>query len=423
MAVVVDHLWKTFQIPHERRTTLFENLTGFLRPNQYETYTVLKDLSFRVEDGESVGIIGDNGSGKSTLLKIIANILKPTRGKVTVDGRMTPFLELGVGFQSDLTARENVDVYATIMGLPRREIRNKMDDIIEFAGLQKFEDTKLKNLSSGMQVRLAFSTAIQTDPDILLVDEVLAVGDMEFQQKCFDVFERYKREGVTILFVSHDLGAVRRFCDKALLLKGGQLVEFGETNRIIDKYIYNSGENPAGDEPGDKSQSSSQAEGGADGEARGDAGGEGKKTRWGNGKVEITGVKLLDKNGRENSNFVFGDPLTVRIFYRANEPVPSPVFGIVFYSQETYCYGTTNEFKGHDAGLISGTGHLDLAINRLPLLAGRFEITVAVASSDYTTAYDWHDRLYSFHVHNPTRELGIFAMDGSWEMVRDEQPL
>ncbi|HWQ20185.1 MAG TPA: ABC transporter ATP-binding protein, partial [Methanotrichaceae archaeon] len=233
MAVEVEHLWKTFQIPHEKRTTLFENLTGFFRPNQYETYTVLKDLSFRVEDGESVGIIGDNGSGKSTLLKIIANILKPTRGRVTVDGRMTPFLELGVGFQSDLTARENVDVYATIMGLPRREIRNKMDEIIEFAGLQKFEDTKLKNLSSGMQVRLAFSTAIQTNPDILLVDEVLAVGDMEFQQKCFDVFERYKREGVTILFVSHDLGAVRRFCDKALLLKGGQIVEFGETNRII----------------------------------------------------------------------------------------------------------------------------------------------------------------------------------------------
>ncbi|HWQ19351.1 MAG TPA: Wzt carbohydrate-binding domain-containing protein, partial [Methanotrichaceae archaeon] len=177
---------------------------------------------------------------------------------------------------------------------------------------------------------------------------------------------------------------------------------------------YNTGENSSA-QVGDKSGENTESD------AAADAGG--KKTRWGNGKVEITGVKLLDKNGRENSNFVFGDPLTVRIFYKANEPVESPVFGVVFYSQETYCYGTTNEFKGHDAGIVVGTGHLDLAINRLPLLAGRFEITVAVASSDYTTSYDWHDRLYSFHVHNPTRELGIFAMDGSWEMVRDEPSL
>ena len=202
MAVQVEHLWKTFQIPHERRTTLFESLTSMRKSNRYETFTALKDVSFEVDDGECVGIIGDNGSGKSTLLKIIANILRPTKGTVKVDGKMTPFLELGVGFQPDLTVRENIGVYATIMGLSRKEILERTDDAIDFAGLRKFEDTKLKNLSSGMQVRLAFSTAIQTDPDLLLVDEVLAVGDMEFQQKCFDVFSRYKREGVTILFVS-----------------------------------------------------------------------------------------------------------------------------------------------------------------------------------------------------------------------------
>ena len=247
---------------------------------------------------------------KSTLLKIIAHILAPTRGRVKVEGKITPFLELGVGFQPDLTSRENVEVYATIMGLPRREIRNKIDDIIEFAGLQKFEDTKLKNLSSGMQVRLAFSTAVQTNPDILLVDEVLAVGDMEFQQKCFDVFNSFKKDGVTILFVSHDLGAVRRFCDKTMLLRGGQMVEFGETSRIIDKYIYNT---DGGDKP----------EAGAETKAEVEE----KKTRWGNGKVEITGVKLLDKNGHENSNFVFGDPMTVRVYYKVNEPVSSPVSG------------------------------------------------------------------------------------------------
>ena len=217
MVIEVEHLWKSFQIPHERRTTLFENIVGMIRPNHYETYTVLKDISFEVDEGECIGIIGDNGSGKSTLLKIIANILRPTKGNVRITGKMTPFLELGVGFQSDLTVQENVGVYAAIMGISKREIKNSIDEVIDFAGLTNFRDTKLKNLSSGMQVRLAFSTAIQTDPDVLLVDEVLAVGDKEFQQKCFETFSKYKREGVTILLVSHDLGAVRRFCDKTLL--------------------------------------------------------------------------------------------------------------------------------------------------------------------------------------------------------------
>lgn len=237
-AVEVEHLWKTFRIPHEKRTTLFERLTGFFRSNEYETFTVLKDISFSVEEGDSIGIIGDNGSGKSTLLKLAANILRPTSGKISVLGKVTPFLELGIGFQPDLTARENVGIYGAIMGLSNQEANDKLDEVLDFAGLKKFEDTKLKNLSSGMQVRLAFSTAIQTDPDILLVDEALAVGDMEFQQKCFDVFSRYKREGVTILFVSHSMDAVKRFCDKTLLLKRGEQVSFGDTETVIDDYLH-----------------------------------------------------------------------------------------------------------------------------------------------------------------------------------------
>ena len=245
--VEVKNLWKTFQIPHERRTTLFESLTSILRPNQYETYTVLQNVNFAVDEGECIGIIGDNGSGKSTLLKIIANILRPTSGKVKVKGKITPFLELGVGFQPDLTVKENVGIYATIMGVPSKELREITKDALDFAGLQKFQDTKLKNLSSGMQVRLAFSTAIQTDPDVLLVDEVLAVGDMEFQQKCFDVFNRYRKENVTILFVSHDLGAIRRFCDRTLLLQQGRDVALGETDEVIDRYIKGDETNKRGE--------------------------------------------------------------------------------------------------------------------------------------------------------------------------------
>jgi len=402
MAVQVEHLWKTFQIPHERRTTLFENLAGMMKPRRYETYTALKDVSFAVDEGECVGIIGDNGSGKSTLLKIIANILRPTRGKVSVEGKMTPFLELGVGFQPDLTVKENVGVYATVMGLSRKMIKERTDNIIDFAGLQKFEDTKLKNLSSGMQVRLAFSTAIQTDPDILLVDEVLAVGDREFQQKCFEVFNRYRREGVTILFVSHDLGAVRRFCSKTLMLKSGKQVEFGDTNEVIDKYVYKLNETKY-DERNNSEQIAPQE----------------KKTRWGNKKMEITDVKFINKYGNESNNFMFGDPITVRIFYKSNAEVSNPVFGIVFYHQDTYCYGTTTEFKGYNTGVIRGSGHVDFVVERLQLMGEKFDVTVAVASSDYATSYDWHDRFYSFNIHNPTRDLGLFSLDCSWSGSKD----
>lgn len=390
-AVEVKGLWKTFQIPHERKTTLFENLIGLIKPRQYECYTVLKDVSFEVEWGECIGIIGDNGSGKSTLLKIIANILRPTRGTVKVKGTMTPFLELGVGFQPDLTVKENVGIYATIMGLSAKEIRKSMEDILDFAELRRFEDTKLKNLSSGMQVRLAFSTAIQTEPDILLVDEVLAVGDMDFQQKCFEVFERYKNDNVTMLFVSHDLSAVRRFCDKTLLLKNGRQTAFGETNRLIDKYIYK------------EETRINHAE---------------EKSRWGNKRAEILGVKFLDKNGRENENFVSGDPFVARIFYEAHEPVKSPVFGIVFYNHDTYCYGTTTDLKKMNMGQVIGKGYVDFSLERLPLIEGTFQVTVAVAPPDYKFAFDWHDRLYSFRVHRVSQDLGIFDMDGNWSWER-----
>jgi lipopolysaccharide transport system ATP-binding protein len=393
LTVQVDRLWKSFQLPHERRTTLFENLAGFMKPRQYEMLTVLKDVSFEVNDGECVGIIGDNGSGKSTLLKIIANILRPTKGSVRVKGRMTPFLELGVGFQADLTVRENVGIYATIMGLSRREIQDKVDEAIDFSGLRKFEDAKLKNLSSGMQVRLAFSTAIQTEPDILLVDEVLAVGDMEFQQKCFDVFNRYKNEGVTILFVSHDLSAVRRFCDKTMLLRRGEQEIFCETNQAIDKYIYGFDEN--------KAEEAGELEKG--------------KSRQGNGKIAITGLKFIDKFGKENDNFIQGDSFTARILYEAPEKEISPVFGILFYHQNTYLYGTTTEFKGYYTGPVQGKGHVDFVIESLPLIEGSFDVGVAVASPDNKILYDWHNRLYSFNVHSSTRDLGISSIEGIWK--------
>lgn len=234
--ITVDHLHKEFRIPHEKRDTLFATLTGLVRPASYETFSALKDLSFTVEEGEMFGIIGENGSGKSTILKLLANIMRPTSGTIDVKRTVTPFLELGVGFQYDFSAVENIRMYGIIMGLSQRQIEERTDGILEFAGLERFRDTKLKNFSSGMQVRLAFSTAIQTDPQILLLDEVLAVGDMEFQKKCLEVLDTFKKEGVTIVFVSHDLESVKKHCGRALLISHGEQVMIGETAEVVSRY-------------------------------------------------------------------------------------------------------------------------------------------------------------------------------------------
>jgi lipopolysaccharide transport system ATP-binding protein len=237
MAVItVEHLNKVFRIPHEKRDTLFATLTGLIRPASFETFHALNDISFTVEEGEMFGIIGENGSGKSTLLKILARIIRPTSGSIDVKKTITPFLELGVGFNYEFSALENIRMYGIIMGLSRRQIDDRTDKILEFAGLERFRDTKLKNFSSGMQVRLAFSTAIQTNPEILLLDEVLAVGDMEFQQKCLDVLDSFKKEGVTIVFVSHDLEAVKKHCSRTLLINHGEQVMIGETAEVVNRY-------------------------------------------------------------------------------------------------------------------------------------------------------------------------------------------
>ncbi len=227
-AVVVDRLDKTFKLPHNQPHTLKERVLHPFSSTTYEALEALRDVSFTVPQGEFFGIVGRNGSGKSTLLKCLAGIYEPTSGAVGVNGRLATFIELGVGFNPELTARDNVLINATMLGLTRKQAAARFEDIIAFAELEQFLDLKLKNYSSGMNVRLAFSTAVQVDADVLLVDEVLAVGDASFQQKCHDVFQRLKDEGKTILFVTHDMGSVERFCDRAMLLEKGEIVELGD---------------------------------------------------------------------------------------------------------------------------------------------------------------------------------------------------
>jgi len=236
-AIIVDSVSKKFRIPHEKKTTIFQNIVGLVkRQFDYEEFWALKDVSFEVNKGEALGIIGRNGSGKSTLLKILARVLYPDSGSVAMNGKVASFLELGVGFQYELTAKENVYIYGSILGLSRKEMDRIYDEIFDFAELKKFENMKLKNFSSGMYLRLAFSTAIYAVPDTLLIDEVFAVGDEAFQKKCQEKMLQFKAEGKTIVFVSHSLESVKKLCQRAILLNEGRIITMGDTEKVINEY-------------------------------------------------------------------------------------------------------------------------------------------------------------------------------------------
>jgi lipopolysaccharide transport system ATP-binding protein len=237
-AIVAEGIDKRFRIPKEKKLTVFENLVGLLGrgTTSYDDFLALQDISFSVKHGETFGVIGPNGCGKSTLLKVIAGVLYPDSGRVKINGRIAPFLELGVGFQPELSARDNVYLYGAIMGLTRKDVDCRYEAIIEFSELKRFENMKLRNFSSGMYVRLAFATAIQTDPDIMLVDEVLSVGDESFQKKCGEKIDEIRKAGKTILLVSHDLGTVRSLCSRCLLLNQGQIFALGETEVVLSEY-------------------------------------------------------------------------------------------------------------------------------------------------------------------------------------------
>jgi ABC-type polysaccharide/polyol phosphate transport system ATPase subunit len=235
-AIETQELTKSFHLPHERRDTLREYFLHPLKRVDYERNVAVDGVSFEVEEGECFGIIGPNGSGKSTLMKLIAGIYRADAGKIRARGLLSPFIELGVGFDRDLTARDNVRINATLLGLSKRELARRFDDIVAFAELERFMDEKLKNFSSGMEVRLAYAIAIQVDFDILLLDEVLAVGDQAFQEKCFATFDQFRAEGKTIVFVSHDLEAIRHSCDRVLLLRNGIREALGTPEEALEAY-------------------------------------------------------------------------------------------------------------------------------------------------------------------------------------------
>ena len=327
----IGHVSKAFRLPHQRYHTLKERALHPFRGNTYDVLQAVNDIDVEIAPGEFFGIVGRNGSGKSTLLKCIAGIYDIDAGEITVRGRLSPFIELGVGFNMDLTARDNVIINAIMLGLTPRQARERFDQIIEFAELQDFLDLRLKNYSSGMNVRLAFSVAIQVQAEILLIDEVLAVGDASFQQKCFDEFERLKRAGRTILFVTHDMGTIERFCDRAMLLDKGRVVTIGAPSDVARRYnALNFG--------GTVHQRS---------ETTRDPLGAG-------GSVSILDGWFEDSDGLRVATLAHGEPCRACMEVQFNEGLDDPIFGFtlrnevgstVFATTTDQAYGATGRFE------------------------------------------------------------------------------
>jgi len=388
------------------------SLLGDLSPDQ--TFTALDDVSFEVRQGSTFGVIGENGSGKSTLLKLLAGITKPTRGSLAVRGRVSALIELGAGFHPEISGRENVAINGIMLGLSRREVEERFDEIVAFAEMERFIDAPVKTYSSGMYARLGFAVAIHVDPDVLLIDEVLAVGDEAFTRKCLDKIGEFRRRGKTILIVSHSLGLVEKMCDDALWLRGGRVADRGDPKRVIDAYLTyvaggedallagaqgqappTAGPAPAG--PGDEADRHGYREG-----------------RWGGREIEITGVRLLDDRGRERHVYVPGETLTISLAFHAEEPQEDFVFGFgLFTADGVNVYGTNTHIEEFEAKGIQGDGSLSLVLSDLALVEGTYLIDVAVHKKD-GTPYDYLRGLQSFRVKSRIKDVGVHRPRHRW---------
>jgi lipopolysaccharide transport system ATP-binding protein len=360
----VSHLTKTFRIHHEKTNSL-KGLIVARGRNRFDEFTALNDVSFTVGQGEVFGVIGHNGSGKSTLLKCMAGILVPNQGSVAVHRRMSALLELGAGFHPELSGRENVFLNAAILGMGRRDIAARFDDIVEFSGLENFIDSPVKTYSSGMYVRLAFAVAINVDPELLIIDEILAVGDVTFQQRCMEKFVDFRNQGRTIVLVTHSMASVRDMCDRAIWLDHGKLVAEGDPSDLVEAYT----EQMLGTRTD-----------------RGDG-----STRRGSGEIQIERVEMfVGDTPTPVKRFRTGDEVTLRLHYRATSPVSRPVFGIAIDALGGHCVTAP---CGRDVGLVperlDGTGHVDVTLSNIALMPGTFDLHTSITDFNRQHIYDY----------------------------------
>jgi ABC-type polysaccharide/polyol phosphate transport system ATPase subunit len=402
--VQLDNVSVSYRAPRERIPSFKDFVIHWLRRQiSYQTFLALQKINLKVYKGEVFGIIGPNGAGKSTLLKVISRVLQPTTGRVRVLGKIAPLLELGAGFDFELTGRENIYLNGAILGYSKKEMERRVDRIVDFAGLQDFIEAPLRTYSSGMVVRLGFAVATDERPQILIVDEILSVGDTEFQTHSFERIQSFQAQGTTILLVTHDVGRVDALCQRALLLSHGQIAALGEAGAVVDGYLGRIRQK--------EEQSLQQEQTLAD------------QTRWGNRKIEIKQVQFLDEKSKPKNIFNTGDYFAMRIEYEAHEPINSPVFGMaIFHNDGTHITGPNTSFAGLDLGRVQGKGWVLFAVSKLPLLEGLYHISVAVINHQDTEMYDHHDRCDTFRVLNDNvvrqERYGYVSLFGEWKSGR-----
>ena len=378
------------------------NLFKALKPD--ELVSALEEVSFKVEQGTTFGIIGENGSGKSTLLKVVAGITKPTSGRVVVNGKVAALIELGAGFHPEITGKENVFINGIMLGLSKKEITEKFEEIVKFAELEDFIDAPVKTYSSGMYMRLGFSIAINVNPDILLIDEVLAVGDASFVPKCLDRIDDFRRRKKTILFVSHDLHTVEKICDRVIWLKEGKIQEMGEPKRVVDSYLQDVAEKQ--EEDFEKRQQ--------DIERKQEWIEERRENRWGKRELEIKKVRLKSFDGKEKHVFSPDEGLIIEMDVFASQPIKDFVFGVgIFNSQRIYCYGTNTHLEDFEPVSIQGEGKVICRIEELNLINGTYYLDVATHKRD-GYPYDFHRNFYSFLISSRKRDEGISRPRHTW---------
>jgi len=399
-------VWKTFRLPHDRPSTFKQRVLHPRRSRAATELHALEDVSFEVFEGEFFGIIGRNGSGKSTMLKCLAGIYRPNRGTLAVTRRVSPFIELGVGFNPELTARDNVVVNAALLGIPAAEASRRFPEIIKFAELEQFVDLKLKNYSSGMQVRLGFAAAIQADADVYLVDEVLAVGDARFQEKCFETFRQFKREGRTVIYVTHDLSTVERFCDRALWLEGGRLEEIGTPQEVIRAYQRRDIELAQGER---RARRQSAA-------------------RWGDGAAEVLDAWIEDAAGQRQEVVSQGTEVTLRARIRFVDTMEDPIFGVTFKDEDGRSVFSTNTRFDHVAtGTFEAGDETVYSVRfEVHLADGEYDGSCAIAHQDAQRMADWREDFVSLRVQAERHTGGVVDLPHATtvgpEREVDEQP-
>ena len=411
VVISAKNVGKHFKIYKDKPMTLKDRTLSFVKKS-YDEFWALKDVSIDIHKGEAIGLIGHNGCGKSTLLKLFTRIIYPEKGTITVTGQVSSLLELGAGFHPDFTGRENIYTNASIFGMKKKEIDNMLEDIIDFSELGEFIDNPVRTYSSGMYMRLAFSVAIHVNPEILLIDEILAVGDSNFQKKCLDKITEFKKNGVTIVIVSHDLGTIERICDKAVWLDSGIIRKQGAPKQVVNAYLAQMAENQNDkvfreidivDSDEDITLKTEHEEAEVIEE----------KNRWGNRDIEITEVEILDKKGEHRAVFNVEDGMDIVIHYKVNKSVPEVCFGIgIFGTDGVQRYGTNTYLDGEKCS-IKENGKVIFEIDRIGLIEGSYWIDIA-AHDERGTPYDYILKKAEFFTASPIKDVGAFRPSHKW---------